>query len=1256
MMANTTDNQHAGQELRRDKRFQVSQAAIITQPGYTEIACEIRDFCQGGLFLKFTNPEAAITALARRADATVEIVFTPASVNATQTFKVPAQLKRLSPLGVGVAFARQPVDALRALQRLRMAGHRQKLAALPTSAAHPHLREASTALLSETLLQVHDQIMCVLGDKLGAAAVQASGIAEHSGLLGAMHEFANHAPAVQARFVQGVLDALNQARPVQTQATRDTMDGGLALVDELDFEDWLATSSEANKLEEQFREQLSDIEPRIGQLFGFACDHHNNPFGPAVIGHAYRGALQDVPVLAKARQIAYAALRDVLAGQLAPLYAELLALLPVSQVEVEREQPVVAPRHEASSGSDTHALESSEAPPSAPTPPPRGTLNRLAGSLLDFFRGQSTAAPDGMAPMNAAGAPATGNAMPGGALQPPPGTPATTRAAGGAPGQAGMAGAPGIAHSPVLQRLAAAGALPPAVTHEMQRSVDMFGALFDTMHAEKSVSEGMRPFFQQLETSLIKLAMADPEFLASPVHPAHKVLNTLDRISMVAGDDGKITDARLLRLMSRWTDRINTEADKNPGVFEEARTQLERVVKPLLHERAARVFRLQEMCEGRQHAEVVKQRILRDLLKQLESERAVPNAVIELLNGGWRNVLLIAEMRYGADSDEAREAWQVLRQLCTWLDTEPAEPAEPPATAQVQALLQQIDQALTQVCADKFAQDRIVDRLAAALFDEGKSQHQRTSVAARLDDAASEPLSETQDNLAERLRVGDWLQFKSLDVPLNLIWIGDQPPVYVFANYRGIKKLDLKRQDLLQSLEDGGAQWTEDLELPLMDRSYSAMIQKMQRDLLWQASHDPATGLANRKSFFRAIRRNWLRSKMNDGGYAIGVIQFDISKPSGETAGVEIRTPILRDYAQIMPALLPPNALLARSGESGIAFWIEAAGRASAQAQTDALLHALTAHPQEINGIRYRVQPATGLAWARDCINPETYYDNANAACAHARESGAAVVQYDSEADESGGVLALAEWAHELTALLANNQLSLNCQPVTAATDAARTPLYYEVLLHPIAEGGRSIATRDLIAVAGRLQRITEIDRWVVRHVLQWMRAHPDTLARIGGLSINLSGQSVTNPLFLKYLQAELARGDLPGGKLIFEISEVDAVEGHAQTQLFMRQLQRHGCRFTLDEFGAGNSAYTSLKSMKLDYLKLDRALVREIGTSMIDEALVRSILETGSFLGIRTVAGFVENEETLAKLVEMGVDCVQGYLIGEPKPLETLT
>ncbi|MDP2254110.1 MAG: DUF1631 family protein, partial [Thiobacillus sp.] len=463
MMANGTDTRHSGQEMRRDRRFQVSQAAIITQPGHTGIACEIRDFCLGGLFLKFTNPEAAIATLATRVDAEVEIVFTPVSVNAAQSFHVPAQLKRLSPLGVGVAFFSQPVDALRALQKLRMAGHRQKLAALPAFSAHPRLREASTALLSDTLLQVHDQMMRVLGDKLNAAAMQASGIAEHSGLLGAVHEFGNHAATVQTRFVQQVLDALKQVRPVQTRATRDTLDGGLALVDELDFEDWLATSSEANRLEEQFQEQLADIEPRIGQLFGFACDHSNNPFGPAVIGHAYRSALQDVPIPARARQVAYATLRDVLSEQLAPLYAELLALLPVSKAEAEDRQPVATPRQQPAAPSATGAQAGPPAPAAAPS---QGTLSRLTGPLMDFFRGQPATASTG-----AAHAPTA----PGGAM-PVPGH-AARGAAAGTGGQRMPAGVPGVAHSPVLQRLAAAGALPHAVTQEMQRSVDMFGAL-----------------------------------------------------------------------------------------------------------------------------------------------------------------------------------------------------------------------------------------------------------------------------------------------------------------------------------------------------------------------------------------------------------------------------------------------------------------------------------------------------------------------------------------------------------------------------------------------------------------------------------------------------------------------------------------------------------------------------------------------------------------------------------------------------------
>ena len=1257
-MASNDNPSQAGQDLRRDRRFEVSQPALVTHPGQKDIACEIRDFCLGGMFLRFTNPEAAIAALARHEGADVEIVFTPPGPDARRTFRVSATLRRLSPLGVGVAFSRPPVEALRALQKLRMASHRQRIDSAPATVVAQRLRETCKTLLQETLVQSQALMTRLLDERLASAALHAPGIAEHSGLLDAQTHFRNEAANIQAAFVRSVEEAfVHPTPPAATPLASDS----LALVDELDFEDWLATSAEATKLEEQFAVELADIEPRVAELFARPFDHTSNPFGPSVICHAYRRAIADLPILGRARTVAYACLREVLGGELAPLYAELLALLPVS----EREMGEPAPSPASYAGG-----EEAGGPQSGDTGGPtaggaalagngvggqagarQGSLGRLANSLMDFFRGSGvpSAVPDlrqpgmampphGVAPQGVA---PQGMAPQGMASAPPP--PGATAPAGGAVAQ-------GAVPSQVLQRLSAAGALPQNLSQEMRRSVDLFGALFDTMHAEKSISEGMRPFFGQLEASLIKLAISDPSFLSSPHHPAHRVLNTLDRISMMAGEDGKITDERLLRLMRRWTDRINSEAEKNPGVFEEASTQLERVVRPLLGDRAARIARLQEICEGRQRAESAKRSVLTRLLARM-GEKPVPTVVIELINGGWRNVLLMTGLRHGEDSPEAAAAWNALDQLSEWLDQ--ARSGDLPVN-DVRLLLRYIDTMLTHVAADKFAQDRLLDQLAATLFDEDKSRYEYTTVSARLKDIPAETLTPGQSTLVERLRVGDWLQFSDLDSPLNLVWMGDKPPVYVFANYRGIKKLDIKRQDLLQRLETNTAQWTADMDLPLMDRSYSAMIQKMQRDLLWQSSHDPATGLLNRRAFFRAMRRNWLRSPSGTPGFAVGIIQAEILDREGNKAAVDVRVPFLRDFAGLVQSQFPADALLARAGEQAIAFWRKSPDAPAAQAEAQRLREKLDGHQQTIDGRTFRAKVHIGLRWAPDCLEPERYYDDANAASAAARDSAAGgVVLFD--ADTTGrDVDSLARWAHELTRMLAEDRLDLAIQPIVDAT--AGGVIFHEVLLRAHADGGgETLDTAELIAVAERLARITEIDRWVARRVFEWMRSHPGRVASSAGLAINLSGQSLVNPLFLNFLLGELGRGDLRGDKIIFQVAELDAVEGHSQTAHFVRQLQRFGCRFVLGEFGLGNSSYTTLKGLRLDFLKIDRSLVRELSSSLIDEALVRAIVETASFLGIGAIAGFVENRETLEKLKDLGVPYVQGEFIAPPVPIAVL-
>ena len=297
--------------------------------------------------------------------------------------------------------------------------------------------------------------------------------------------------------------------------------------------------------------------------------------------------------------------------------------------------------------------------------------------------------------------------------------------------------------------------------------------------------------------------------------------------------------------------------------------------------------------------------------------------------------------------------------------------------------------------------------------------------------------------------------------------------------------------------------------------------------------------------------------------------------------------------------------------------------------------------------------------WSDNGLDPERYYDNANAAASAARECAQDGVEVyrDNESNRAKPVIALAGWAHELTRILAENRLELNCQAVLDWQHSS-DPVHYEILLHPIADAHavtEPINTYELIRVAERLQRITEIDRWVFKQLVNWIREHAEQTEMIGGFFLKLSGQSMVNPLFLNFLLTELGRGDLPTHKIIFTLSEFVAVEGHSQVQHFIRQLQRLGCKIMLDEFGLGTISYTALKSLKPDYLKIDRSLVRELTSSLIDEAIVRSIQETCAFLEIHTVAGFVENADTQNKLKEMGIQYLQGSFMNEPVALAGL-
>jgi len=178
---------------------------------------------------------------------------------------------------------------------------------------------------------------------------------------------------------------------------------------------------------------------------------------------------------------------------------------------------------------------------------------------------------------------------------------------------------------------------------------------------------------------------------------------------------------------------------------------------------------------------------------------------------------------------------------------------------------------------------------------------------------------------------------------------------------------------------------------------------------------------------------------------------------------------------------------------------------------------------------------------------------------------------------------------------------------------------------------------------------MTRVDRWVVGHCLRWLADHPADLAATDVCSINLSGLSLGDEDFNDYVARLFSETGVAPKKICFEVTETAAIADLRHASQFIRAMKRLGCSFALDDFGSGLASFGYLKTLQVDYLKIDGAFVRDIVHAPIDLAMVKSINEVGHVMGKKTIAEYVENQEVLAALKKLGVDYAQGYALGRP-------
>jgi EAL domain-containing protein (putative c-di-GMP-specific phosphodiesterase class I) len=180
-------------------------------------------------------------------------------------------------------------------------------------------------------------------------------------------------------------------------------------------------------------------------------------------------------------------------------------------------------------------------------------------------------------------------------------------------------------------------------------------------------------------------------------------------------------------------------------------------------------------------------------------------------------------------------------------------------------------------------------------------------------------------------------------------------------------------------------------------------------------------------------------------------------------------------------------------------------------------------------------------------------------------------------------------------------------------------------------------------------------DRAVVKRAFEWLATNPQALARTHKCSINLSGATMSDGAIAEFIRQQRALYSLPADKIVFEITESEAIRNPSAASRLVDELKAEGFGIALDDFGTGLATFEYLKRFPLDYLKIDGSFIRNIANSPIDEEIVMSTVRVARRLNLRTVAEHVHSQGVFDRLREIGVDYLQGDLFGQPQPIDTL-
>ncbi len=425
---------------------------------------------------------------------------------------------------------------------------------------------------------------------------------------------------------------------------------------------------------------------------------------------------------------------------------------------------------------------------------------------------------------------------------------------------------------------------------------------------------------------------------------------------------------------------------------------------------------------------------------------------------------------------------------------------------------------------------------------------------------------------------------------------------------------------------------------------------KAQSDLEYLAMHDGLTGLFNRHYFETELKKLSALASRDNGPHALLYLDLDHFKVINDTVGHHQGDMVLKNISALINSRMRKADFLARIGGDEFALLLPATNEQTSLVLANEICRLLDEYQCNINGQIFKVSCSIGIAEITGAApNSEEYMKQADIALYAAKKQGRNIVHiYNKNDEHSKDLQASLEWVRTVHQAVTDDNLILHFQPIVNVE--TREIAYYEALVR-LDLDGRIITPNEFIPALEREGDMPLLDRQVISKAIFYLANN----AELQTIAINLSAQGFGDERLLPLIKEKLHKYDVDAKRIIFELTESASLNNIDATRQTIDNLAELGCGFSIDDFGTGFSTFNYLKQLPAQSVKIDGSFIVELTTSSIDLSLVKAIYEVATALGKKTVAEFVENEETLNILAEIGITYAQGYYLGKPKPVNQL-